>query len=88
MTSSENDQTPAGQKTGSALKGAAPALIAIGLVVWFALTNFDDVSVQFWIVTITVPLFVVIVIGLLLGIGVGYIAGRRGAKSGAKSSDK
>jgi LPXTG-motif cell wall-anchored protein len=47
------------------------------LVVWFAVTNFQDVEVKFFFVTTTMPLFIVIVGTLLIGIAGGYLAGRR-----------
>ena len=69
---------------GRNLKAMVPAIVAVGLVAWFALTNFQDVEVNFWIVKTTAPLFVVIVLCVLLGLGIGYLAGRRGARRRSK----
>jgi uncharacterized integral membrane protein len=70
---------------GRNLKALIVPAIALGLVGWFALTNFQDVEVNVWLFRTTAPLFIVIVLCLLLGLGVGYVAGRRGGKRRAQS---
>lgn len=70
---------------GRNLKSLIIPAIALGLVGWFALTNFQDVEVNVWLFKTTAPLFIVIVLCLVLGLGVGYLAGRRGGKRRAKS---
>jgi uncharacterized integral membrane protein len=83
MSSRDIERSTAAE--GRNLKAMVPAVVALALVAWFALTNFQDVEVNFWIVKTTAPLFVVIVLCVLLGLGAGYLAGRRGGKRRATS---
>ncbi len=41
--------------------------IVLALLVWFAVANFQDVRIQFWMTTATAPLIAVIVISGVLG---------------------
>ncbi len=76
MTSGEVERRT--KKPSNAVR--VTALVLVVLVVWFALTNFQDVRVKFFFVSTTAPLFIVIVASLLAGLALGYLVGRRGGK--------
>ena len=46
------------------------------LLVWFALTNLQDVEIHFWLVSAKAPLIVVVVISGFLGAAVALLAQR------------
>ena len=52
-------------------------VVAVGLLVWFALANSQRVSVDFLVTTHSVRLIVVIVISAVLGAIVGQLVARR-----------
>jgi len=52
--------------------------IAVGLLVWFAVSNWQTVTIHFWLTTAKAPLFLVIVLSALLGGAVVRFARRRG----------
>jgi uncharacterized integral membrane protein len=52
--------------------------IAVGLLVWFAISNWQSVTIHFWLTTARAPLFLVIVVSALLGGIVIRFARRRG----------
>lgn len=41
--------------------------IAVGLLVWFAVSNWQSVTIHFWLTTAKAPLFLVIVLSAVLG---------------------
>jgi uncharacterized integral membrane protein len=41
--------------------------IAVGLLLWFAVSNWQSVTIHFWLTTAKAPLFLVIVLSALLG---------------------
>jgi uncharacterized integral membrane protein len=51
--------------------------IAVVLLVWFALGNFHDVSIEFWVSSRKAPLIIVILISGLLGALIGALVMRR-----------
>jgi uncharacterized integral membrane protein len=55
--------------------------IAVGLLVWFAVSNWQTVTIHFWLTTAKAPLFLVIVLSALLGGVVIRFARRRGGAS-------
>ena len=67
-------------------------LVAIGVVavllVWFALDNFQDVQIHFWVQTARAPLVVVILISGILGALVGALIRRRRAPAGGSRQDR
>ncbi len=44
--------------------------ILLALLIWFAVANFQEVRIQFWVTTAAAPLIVVIVISGVLGAAV------------------
>lgn len=52
-------------------------VVAVGLLVWFALANSQRVSVDFLVTTHSARLIVVIVISAVLGAIVGQLVARR-----------
>lgn len=54
-----------------------PAVVIVGLIVWFALTNRQHVRVDFLVTTRDIRLIVVIVISAVFGLAVGWLLGRR-----------
>ena len=55
--------------------------IAVGLLVWFAVSNWQSVTIHFWVTTARAPLILVIVLSALLGGFVIRFARRRGTAS-------
>lgn len=55
--------------------------IAAGLLVWFAVSNWQSVTIHFWLTTARAPLFLVIVLSALLGGILIRLARRRGSSS-------
>jgi uncharacterized integral membrane protein len=51
--------------------------IAVVLLVWFALGNIHDVSIEFWFTSRKAPLIIVILISGLLGALIGALVVRR-----------
>lgn len=43
------------------------AAVTLVLLIWFAVANFQDVKIRFWVTTTSAPLIVVIVISGFLG---------------------
>ncbi len=54
--------------------------VALVLLVWFAVANFQDVRIHFWVSTTSAPLIVVIVISGFLGASVSGLWSRRRRK--------
>jgi uncharacterized integral membrane protein len=65
-------------------RGRQAALVGVGiaavLLVWFALGNFHDVSIKFWIYDRKAPLIIVILISGLLGALITALMMRRRGK--------
>jgi uncharacterized integral membrane protein len=55
--------------------------IAVGLLAWFAISNWQSVTIHFWLTTAKAPLFLVIVLSALLGAIAIQLARRRGSSS-------
>ncbi|MGF1425904.1 LapA family protein [Kitasatospora sp. LaBMicrA B282] len=79
-----NSQRPfAGQKTKQSEIGGIPTRVIAGaallvLALWFLLANLNTVKIQFWVFTVTAPLWIALAATLLIGMVLGYLfKGRR-----------
>ncbi|MFD0276336.1 LapA family protein [Kitasatospora sp. NPDC127111] len=67
----------------SEIGGVPTRYIGIGvlvvLAVWFLFANLDEVEIQFWVFTVTTPLWIALLATLLAGGVLGWLLkGRRG----------
>ncbi|MFJ2188424.1 LapA family protein [Kitasatospora sp. NPDC087861] len=67
----------------SEIGGIPTRYIGIGvlgvLAVWFLFANLDEVKIQFWVFTVTAPLWIALLATLLAGGALGWLLkGRRG----------
>lgn len=73
-------------------RGRDVRLVAAGvmlvLLVWFAVANFQDVQIRFWVTTTAAPLIVVIVISGFLGAAAAGLWTRLRRRRRAGSSDQ
>jgi uncharacterized integral membrane protein len=70
-----------GRETDRRRQGALIGVgIAVVLLVWFAVGNFHDVSIEFWVYGKKAPLIIVIVISGLLGALITALVMRRKPK--------
>ncbi|MER8187335.1 LapA family protein [Kitasatospora sp. NPDC094015] len=55
------------------------AIVVIGaLAIWFLFANLERVKIQFWVFTVTSPLWIALLATLLVGAALGWLAkGRR-----------
>jgi uncharacterized integral membrane protein len=77
MAETPADGTPARRPDNRQILTA----IAVGLLVWFAVSNWQSVRIHFWLTTAKAPLFLVIVLSAVLGGVVIRFARRRGSSS-------
>ncbi|MFE0458796.1 LapA family protein [Kitasatospora sp. NPDC058965] len=53
-------------------------VVAAALALWFLFANLERVQIQFWVFTVTAPLWIALLTTLLIGAVVGYVfKGRR-----------
>ncbi|PYC85839.1 DUF1049 domain-containing protein [Streptomyces tateyamensis] len=53
-------------------------VVGAGLALWFLFANLDKVKIQFWVFTVTAPLWIALLTTLLIGAVLGYVVkGRR-----------
>ncbi|MFF1869192.1 lipopolysaccharide assembly protein LapA domain-containing protein [Kitasatospora herbaricolor] len=68
----------------SEIAGIPTRYLAIGaivvLAVWFLFANLDKVKIQFWVFTVTAPLWVALLATLLAGAALGWLLKGRRAK--------
>ncbi|MDH6109150.1 putative integral membrane protein [Kitasatospora sp. MAP12-15] len=82
VTKNRDSSSFAGQKKNSEI-GGIPTRVITGvviaaLVLWFLLANLNSVKIQFWLFTVTTPLWIALAGTLLVGGVVGYLLkGRR-----------
>ncbi|MFJ5116218.1 LapA family protein [Kitasatospora sp. NPDC088548] len=67
----------------SEIAGIPTRYIGIGVIVvlavWFLFANLDKVKIQFWVLTVTAPLWIALLATLLAGGALGWLLkGRRG----------
>ncbi|MBB4950566.1 putative integral membrane protein [Kitasatospora gansuensis] len=79
---SGGSSAPSGGGKRSEIAGIPTRVIAIGvlvvLAVWFLLANLDKVKIQFWVFTVTAPLWIALLATLLAGGALGWLLkGRR-----------
>lgn len=84
MTKTSGDRATGASeaKRGREIAGVPVRVIGIGilvvLAVWFLLANLDSVKIQFWIFSVTAPLWIVLLGTLIVGGIFGYaLKGRR-----------
>ncbi|GAA2748083.1 MULTISPECIES: LapA family protein [Kitasatospora] len=71
-----------GQKQPGEIYGIPTRVIAIVVIVvlalWFLFANLDRVQIQFWVFTVTAPLWIALAATLLAGFALGWLVkGRR-----------
>ncbi|MEV4615349.1 LapA family protein [Kitasatospora sp. NPDC049258] len=76
-----SDGSPGANKRGE-IAGIPTRVIAIvvitALALWFLFANLDRVKIQFWVFTVTAPLWIALLATLLVGAALGWLAkGRR-----------
>ncbi len=82
MTKNPDSSSFSGQKKKSEIAGIPTRVIAIvaiaALALWFLLANLDKVKIQFWVFTVTAPLWIALAATLVAGGVLGYLLkGRR-----------
>ncbi|MFE9427337.1 LapA family protein [Kitasatospora sp. NPDC006697] len=56
-------------------------VVAAALALWFLLANLERVRIQFWVFTVTAPLWIALAATLLIGAVLGWVMkGRRGSR--------
>ncbi|MFF4343868.1 LapA family protein [Kitasatospora sp. NPDC001540] len=73
--------SPSGTQRGE-IAGVPTRYIGIGVIVvlaiWFLFANLDKVKIQFWVFTVTCPLWIALLATLLAGTALGWLLkGRR-----------
>jgi uncharacterized integral membrane protein len=80
MAASKDTEDQAGRSIDRLRGPLGVALLVAGVLLgWFALVNFHDVSIDFWVRHTRAPLIVVILISGLLGALIATLAHRRRA---------
>jgi len=74
-TSLEDGEQPKERDRGRDIRLVATGIV-LGLLVWFALINLQDVRVHFWVTSATAPVVVVIAVAGALGAGVSLLVSR------------
>jgi len=73
-----------GPKQRSEIAGIPTRVIAIGVIVvlaiWFLFANLDRVKIQFWVFTVTAPLWIALLATLLAGGALGWLLKGRQSK--------
>ena len=69
------NRRPEGRDRRRDVRLVASGVVAV-LLVWFALSNLQDVQIHFWVHTTKAPLVVVVAIAVALGAGVLVLVSR------------
>lgn len=82
MTKTSGDSSTSGRGRRTEIAGIPTRVLAIGaivvLAVWFLLANLNKVEIQFWVFTVTAPLWIALLATLLAGGALGWLLkGRR-----------
>ncbi len=82
MTKTSGGSSNLGAKPKGEIAGIPTRVLAIGalviLAVWFLLANLNKVKIQFWVFTVTAPLWIALAATLLAGGALGWLLkGRR-----------
>ncbi|KJK57966.1 lipopolysaccharide assembly protein LapA domain-containing protein [Saccharothrix sp. ST-888] len=83
MAKTSGGSSSFGSKGRGEIAGIPTRVIAIGVIVilaiWFLFANLDSVKIQFWVFTVTAPLWIALLATLVAGGALGWLAkGRRG----------
>ncbi|MEV6210008.1 LapA family protein [Kitasatospora sp. NPDC051914] len=63
---------PRGEIAGVSTRVIAIAVVAV-LAIWFLFANLDDVKIQFWVFSVTAPLWIALLATLLAGGAIGWL---------------
>ncbi|WP_344461006.1 LapA family protein [Kitasatospora kazusensis] len=82
MTKTSDGSSSPGTRRRSEIGGIPTRVIAIGaiviLAIWFLLANLNKVKIQFWVFTVTAPLWIALLATLVAGGALGWLLkGRR-----------
>ncbi|MDH6124687.1 LapA family protein [Kitasatospora sp. GP82] len=83
MAKTSGGSSSPGSRGRGEIAGIPTRVIAIGVIVilaiWFLFANLDKVKIQFWVFTVTAPLWIALLATLVAGGALGWLAkGRRG----------
>ncbi|WP_371495773.1 LapA family protein [Kitasatospora sp. NBC_00374] len=72
-----SDGSPGAKKRGE-IAGVPTRVIAIvvivALAIWFLFANLERVKIQFWVFTVTAPLWIALLATLVAGAALGWLA--------------
>ncbi|WP_099905610.1 lipopolysaccharide assembly protein LapA domain-containing protein [Streptomyces sp. TLI_171] len=75
------DQPPTVSVRGRDVRIRTIAFLLLGvLAIWFIAVNTASVEIRLWIPTVTLPLWVVLLVTLLVGAALGWMLARRRAR--------
>ncbi|MFB7666166.1 LapA family protein [Kitasatospora sp. NPDC056138] len=82
MAKTSGGSPSSGGKGRGEIAGIPTRVIAIGVIVilaiWFLFANLEKVRIQFWVFTVTAPLWIALLATLVAGGALGWLAkGRR-----------
>ncbi|MEV7771346.1 LapA family protein [Kitasatospora sp. NPDC086791] len=76
-TSDRSSRSPRGEIGGIPTRYIGIGVLVV-LAVWFLFANLDKVKIQFWVLTVTAPLWIALLATLIAGAALGWLLkGRR-----------
>jgi uncharacterized integral membrane protein len=83
VTKTSDGSSSTGSRGKGQIAGIPNRVIAIGVIVilaiWFLFANLNKVNIQFWVFTVSAPLWIALLATLLAGFALGWLGkGRRG----------